>query len=230
MQASVVNKEGYQTFCATTVKEAISYLRSGADISLILCDLILPDQYGFEMLKFLNNNLRFCHFPVIMISGQRDLAFVAHALDLGAKDYLAKPYSIRVLLERIRGVIDAGLETILIVTDETWKEELLTRHLSRVGYKIITARDGTEGIEYLTNVTADGFLLDLALADMTGLFFLSQIQEKAYSVQALFFSDPHMNVSEECIIAAGGFGMLQMSFNNTEVTRRVAQMIAAKAS
>lgn len=72
---------------------------------LILLDVMLPEIDGIELLRRIKSNVRFCSIPVIMASAKGAEYDKIHCLDLGADDYLAKPYSMQELIARIKAVL-----------------------------------------------------------------------------------------------------------------------------
>lgn len=99
-----LSKEGYRVTCVATGEDAIRTAR--ADLpDLVVLDLLLPNVDGLEVCKTLKNDVRTRHIPVIMLTAKGDEADVVTGLELGADDYLSKPFSPRVLTARIRAVL-----------------------------------------------------------------------------------------------------------------------------
>jgi putative two-component system response regulator len=69
---------------------------------LILLDIEMPEMNGFEVLKQLNGNDLYAGIPVIFLTGSADDASEAYGIELGAVDFVRKPFSKAVLLDRIR--------------------------------------------------------------------------------------------------------------------------------
>ena len=149
------------------------------------------------------------------------------SLKLGAKDYIAKPFQTEVFLSRIRAVIDSGLSTILVVTEDSLVLKLLTEALGRVGYKALTSPSGEKALEIISDGKIDGIISELALVDMTGLDLLSSAQELRPAIPALFISDSQINITENDIVDAGGDGLIHRPFNTTEIARKASQLIFA---
>lgn len=90
--------EGYKTISATSGKEAISlFYANNPDI--ILLDLGLPDMDGMEVIKHIREK---CNAPIIVVSAREEESEKIKALDLGADDYMTKPFHMGELLARIR--------------------------------------------------------------------------------------------------------------------------------
>lgn len=105
--AYVLGKEGYEVAVAGTGPEALEeFDRSGADI--VLLDLMLPGVSGTEVCRQLRQT---SNVPVIMVTAKDDEVDKIVGLELGADDYVTKPYSPRELVARIRAVLRRGTET-----------------------------------------------------------------------------------------------------------------------
>lgn len=72
---------------------------------LILLDLMLPDMDGFEVFRALKSNSKFTHIPVIMLTARSEESDRILGLELGADDYVTKPFSVKELVARINAVL-----------------------------------------------------------------------------------------------------------------------------
>jgi two-component system KDP operon response regulator KdpE len=93
--------EGYEVFEANNGREAIDKVRAVLP-DLVVMDVMMPGMDGFEALRELR---KFSTVPVIMLTVKADERDVARGLELGADDYVAKPFSQMVLLARIKAVL-----------------------------------------------------------------------------------------------------------------------------
>jgi two-component system response regulator RegX3 len=104
--AYMLRKEGFEVGLAATGPEAlIEFDRAGADI--VLLDLMLPGLPGTEVCRRIRQT---SNVPVIMVSAKDDEVDKVVGLELGADDYITKPYSPRELVARIRAVLRRGSE------------------------------------------------------------------------------------------------------------------------
>jgi putative two-component system response regulator len=69
---------------------------------LILLDILMPQMDGFEAMRLLKDDTRYQGIPVIFLSGRSDAATEARGLEMGAADFISKPFSEPVLLNRIK--------------------------------------------------------------------------------------------------------------------------------
>jgi len=99
--AFLLGKEGYQVEVAETGTDAVSkFNKNGAD--LILLDLMLPGMSGTDVCKEIRSHSM---VPIIMLTAKDDEVDTVIGLELGADDYVTKPYSSRELLARIKAVL-----------------------------------------------------------------------------------------------------------------------------
>jgi DNA-binding response OmpR family regulator len=97
-----LKKEGHVCERALNIREAENKL-AGFDYDIILLDIMLPDGYGLDLLKSLKSNLK-SEAGLIIISAKNALEDKIHGLDLGADDYLTKPFHLSELNARIKAV------------------------------------------------------------------------------------------------------------------------------
>ncbi|GGO92359.1 DNA-binding response regulator [Nocardioides phosphati] len=103
----MLRKEGFEVAVATNGNDALTeFDRNGADI--VLLDLMLPGLPGTEVCRQIRQT---SSVPVIMVSAKDDEVDKVVGLELGADDYVTKPYSPRELVARIRAVLRRGSDT-----------------------------------------------------------------------------------------------------------------------
>jgi two-component system KDP operon response regulator KdpE len=102
-----LNAQGYQTLEAANGKAALELLKEAPD--LIILDLGLPDTLGHDLLRTIR--ARNEGVPVIVLSSRGDEASKVQALDLGADDYVTKPFGMDELLARMRAALRHQLQT-----------------------------------------------------------------------------------------------------------------------
>lgn len=99
-----LKKVGYNVLTASSGEECISKTKTESP-DLIVLDLMLPGIDGLDVCKKLKSDKRTEGIPIIMLSAKGEEADVVSGLELGADDYLSKPFSPRVLLARIKTVV-----------------------------------------------------------------------------------------------------------------------------
>jgi two-component system phosphate regulon response regulator PhoB len=99
-----LSKEGYQTVCAATGEEALK-INTEQRIDLIVLDLMLPGIDGLEVTRHIRNGNAEENTPIVMLTAKGEEADVVTGLELGANDYISKPFSPRELIARIRAIL-----------------------------------------------------------------------------------------------------------------------------
>ena len=99
-----LTKEGYQVCCASTGEQALSLARTERP-DLILLDLMLPGIDGLEVAKRLKADPLTRNMPIVMLTAKGEESDIVTGLELGAEDYVTKPFSRKVLVARLRAVL-----------------------------------------------------------------------------------------------------------------------------
>ena len=116
--AYLLRKEGFEAVVAADGQAGLDLFAS-QDIDLVLLDLMLPGMSGTEVCKKLRAE---SSVPIIMVTARDSEIDKVVGLELGADDYVTKPYSTRELVARIRAVLRRGPETEVVEEDD---EQLL---------------------------------------------------------------------------------------------------------
>ena len=99
-----LTKEGYRVTCVESGEAALTEARKSLP-DLVVLDLLLPSVDGLEVCRLLKSEPKTKHIPVIMLTAKSEEADVVSGLELGADDYLTKPFSPRVLLARVKALL-----------------------------------------------------------------------------------------------------------------------------
>jgi len=99
-----LSKEGFRVSTVLSGEEALKAARNSQP-DVILLDLMLPGVDGLEVCRLLKQDPKTQHIPVIMLSAKGEEADIVTGLELGAADYITKPFSPRILLARLRAVL-----------------------------------------------------------------------------------------------------------------------------
>ncbi len=98
-----LEKEGYQVLTALTGEDGLETARAKKP-DLVLLDLMLPGVDGLEVCRLLRADVRTSSVPVIMLTAKGSEIDQVVGLELGASDYISKPFSVKVLLARIKNI------------------------------------------------------------------------------------------------------------------------------
>jgi len=102
-----LTRDGFRTETAMTGETALEMARRGKP-DLVLLDLMLPGIDGLDVCRLLKSDSSTAGIPVIMLTAKGEDADIVTGLELGADDYVTKPFSPRVLLARIKAVLRRG--------------------------------------------------------------------------------------------------------------------------
>jgi two-component system phosphate regulon response regulator PhoB len=95
---------GFETLLATTGEQALTQLRRRVP-DLVLLDLMLPDISGTEICRQIKSDPRTRHVPVVMLTAKGEEVDRVVGFELGADDYVTKPFSVRELILRLKAVL-----------------------------------------------------------------------------------------------------------------------------
>ncbi|MEO5704015.1 MAG: response regulator [Candidatus Limnocylindrales bacterium] len=163
-------------------RAALEVLRSsGSDVAVVLLDIEMPEMDGYEALAAIKADDALRHLPVIMISGIEELDSVIRCIELGATDYLPKPFDPAILGARIRASLagkrlhdleieSAERQTELLHTIQRQKDEL-SRFLSPQVAALVSSPEGLQLLAGHRRVATSLF------ADLRGFTSFSEVAE-----------------------------------------------------
>lgn len=99
-----LSREGYQVSCALSGEEALTAFRSEVP-DLVVLDLMLPGIDGLEVAKRIKGDAKTKDAAIVMLTAKGEEADIVTGLELGADDYVTKPFSPRVLVARVRAAL-----------------------------------------------------------------------------------------------------------------------------
>jgi two-component system phosphate regulon response regulator PhoB len=124
-------KEGWRLIMAKTGEEGLALLKQDPADCIIL-DIMLPGMDGFKVLKKLKTEPELRGIPVIMTTARGEEADIVAGLELGADDYVVKPYSPKVLTARVRAALRRKEEAAETAEEKTfWREGRLSLNSAR---------------------------------------------------------------------------------------------------
>jgi two-component system sensor histidine kinase/response regulator len=97
-----LQKESYKVEFAMNGKKALEWLKSDPNFDLILLDIMMPEMDGLETCKAIRKNKDFDAIPVVFLTARSEKEVVLEGFELGAQDYITKPFDSRELLARVR--------------------------------------------------------------------------------------------------------------------------------
>lgn len=143
----------YEIVEAANGVEAMSLLsRMHAELSLVLLDIVMPHMDGFEVLAAMNQSGWLNHLPVIMISAETSSSYIDHAYDLGATDYINRPFDERTVQRRVQNTIMLYSKQKLLegmVTEQIIEKEKNNYLMIEILSHIVEFRNGESGLHVL---------------------------------------------------------------------------------
>lgn len=157
-------------------EQAIAVLvEQETDISLMLLDIVMPAMDGFEVLAIMNKKGWIKTIPVIMISAETGSAYIDRAYDLGAVDYISRPFDERTVQHRVMSNYMLMLkqhEMANMLTTQIYEKEKDNRLMIEILSHIVEFRNGESGLHVL-HVNAFTELILTRLMQMTDKYKLT---------------------------------------------------------
>ncbi len=172
------DEAGYRTMACSTAAEARAILARGP-VSLVILDVVLPDGDGTEILR----EIRASESPatrVLMLASEADVKDRVRGLQIGADDYVGKPYDLRYIVARARELVadptipPLSRATVLVVS-ATFPEDLQTA-LDDAGYAVVLASNEEEGLQVAAVSRPAAILVDDVLPGADGASVIRKVR------------------------------------------------------
>jgi two-component system alkaline phosphatase synthesis response regulator PhoP len=157
-----LGKEGFSTIKAYDGEAAIGLVRSGKP-DLMLLDLMLPKMNGLDVCKAIRRNPETANLPIIMLTAKGEEIDKIIGLEIGADDYITKPFSVKELIARVRSI----LRRMQDVEKKTGNEEFEYKDM-KINYASCLVKISDKPVT-------------LSPTELKLLFFLSRNQGRVYS-------------------------------------------------
>lgn len=145
--------EDYDIIEAQNGSEAVAAVNHyHADIALILLDIVMPEMDGFEVLAALNSTGDIRNIPVIVISSENSPSYIDHAYDLGAVEYIGRPFEEHTVKRRVKNMLMLYAKQKLLedmVTDQMLEKEKSNLIMVEILSHIVEFRNGESGLHVL---------------------------------------------------------------------------------
>ena len=166
-----LGKEGYDTITAIDGVQALELARTNKP-DLIVLDIMLPKMSGFEVCRILRKEMA---IPIIMLTARDDEIDKVTGLDLGADDYMTKPFSMRELMARIRAMLRrVEIQTVIPETPLSFGDlEVDTLHhmITRAGNTLNLSPKEFDLLVFLTSNKGLVFTRDQLLEKVWGYYY-----------------------------------------------------------
>lgn len=172
--------EEYHVLQAETGEECVEMLESrGQSISLILLDVVLPGMDGFDVLMYMKRKQWIEDIPVIMMSGDYFSNTVSRAYELGAVDFIRKPYDAKIVYQRVANTIKLYAKQrrlMTLISDQINEKEKNNQMMIHILSHIVEFRNGESGshvlhINQITEMLLERLLQKTEKYQMDGVTF-----------------------------------------------------------
>ena len=169
--------QGYEVFVAPRGQIALDLTRQKMP-NVIVLDIMLPDIDGYEVCRRLRTNLRTSHIPIIFLTQKDERSDKIHGLELGADDYITKPFDVEELRLRVRNTIKSA-EVASLTSPSTGLasgrliEEQLRELMDREHWGILYL--GIEGLDVFNE--AYGFVAGEQVLRFAGMLLNNVVDE-----------------------------------------------------
>ncbi len=214
----------YQFIEAENGLQAVEVLRSGADIDLMLLDIMMPEMDGFGVLETMNRNQWIDDVPVVMISAESDTKVVERAYDLGATDYISRPFDMAVVRRRVINtlLLYAKQKRLMhLVADQVYEREKANDLMVSILSHIVEFRNGESGMHVLHIRTATELLL-AALVKRTGRYHLTDSDINLIVTASALHDIGKINVPEQILNKPGRLTKEEFEIMKTHTTTGAA--------
>ncbi len=149
MMLSAMLGENYEILEASDGVEALSVIRKyETSIDLVLLDIVMPGMDGFEVLKVMSQQHWIDTIPVIMISAENDTSYMEKAYELGATDYIKRPYESYIIHRRITNTLmlyQKQKRLLNMVEEQIYEKEKNNSMMINILGHIVEFRNGESG-------------------------------------------------------------------------------------
>ena len=168
--------DGYDFLEAENGLQALDVLRAHRDISLVLLDIVMPELDGFGVLSVMGEQHWIDQTPVIMISAESDSMLVERAYQLGATDYISRPFDKSVVRRRVINTLmlyGKQKHLMRMITEQVYRREKSNRLMTGILSHIVEFRNAESG-SHVQHIQTVSELLLRQLARKTDRYALTE--------------------------------------------------------
>ena len=168
--------DGYDFLEAENGLQALDILRAHRDISLVLLDIVMPELDGFGVLSVMGEQHWIDQTPVIMISAESDSMLVERAYQLGATDYISRPFDKSVVRRRVVNTLmlyGKQKHLMRMITEQVYRREKSNRLMTGILSHIVEFRNAESG-PHVQHIQTVSELLLRQLARKTDRYTLTE--------------------------------------------------------
>lgn len=194
----------FNTLKADNGEEALELLKEN-EVDIIVTDVMMPVMDGIKLCKNVKQNIRTCHIPVIILSAKTDIKDQMEGLQMGADDYIPKPFSLAILTTKIqnmmrtrRRMLERYAKSLEVepekITFNAMDEALLKRAMAIVEKNMDNIEFSTD--EFAREMNMSRSNLHLKLKAITGESTIDFIRKIRFNEAAKLLKDGRYTVAE----------------------------------
>ena len=189
-------------------KQACEYLKDHSqELSLVLLDIVMPNMDGFGVLIMMNQYHWLDDVPAIMISSETSASYIERAYDLGATDFISRPFNIAIVQKRVANTIDLAKKQrrlIGVVADQMYEREKNSDMMISILSHIVESRNGESGLHVLHINMMTRILLN-KLVSMTDEYSLSTKDISLITLASALHDIGKISIASEILNKPGRF-------------------------
>ena len=239
----ILGKENYTFLEAENGQQAVELLDCHPEVDLLL-DITMPEIDGFGVLETMNQYHWIEETPVIMISAEDDYSFIERAYDLGASDYITRPFDARVVCRRVSNTLMLYAKQkrlVQMVAEQVYEKEKVSNTMISILRHIVEFRNNESGL-HVVHIRTITELLLRRLRKKTDRYPLTEADISLISTASALHDIGKINIPEQILnkpgrltkeefdiikthSAVGEHMLRQIPFNQNEPLVKVAREI-----
>lgn len=213
----ILAAKGHIIIPARSAEDALNILRSDSAIQLVLTDQTLPDTTGFKFVQLKSQDAQLKKIPVVIFLAQVDEDILRAGLQVGVKDFLAKPCEPDTLINKVNKVLPRGKNVILLMEYERLICDRLKYIIELKEFKVLIAMTAEEGLAILRQRPVEVVIADIGMPEMPGPALIKKIKAEHPWLPVLLITGLSGRLSKEVARAAGADGSINKPFRNIEI-------------
>lgn len=240
----ILGKENYTFLEAENGQQAVELLDCHPEVDLLLLDITMPEIDGFGVLEAMNQYHWIEETPVIMISAEDGYTFVERAYDLGASDYITRPFDARVVCRRVSNALMLYAKQkrlVQMVAEQVYEKEKVSNTMISILSHIVEFRNNESGL-HVVHIRTITELLLRRLRKKTDRYPLTEADISLISTASALHDIGKINIPEQILnkpgrltkeefeivkthSAVGEHMLRQIPFNQNEPLVKIAREI-----
>lgn len=204
---AAILEEEYDIIQANDGVQAVDcFQRHAEEISLLLLDIVMPHMDGFEVLSYMNKEHWIDSIPVVIISSENSPIYIKRGYDLGATDFIGKPFDANMVLRRSANAILLGAKQrrmTSIVSNQIYEREKSSKLMINILSHIVEFRNGESGLHVLHIQTITEMLLRQLVQKENNRYALSKEQIRMITTASALHDIGKISIPDEILNKPG---------------------------